>query len=434
MWAPGGVVQTCLPATPEGGITLITSSSSTVPSKAVPSKTAEGLLALPLSDFTQRFAKALPALVRFVLGDALRQHPKWGRLIPYSAEPYGTLPSLGHVCRPDIILTAEGPKICEMDFVASGRGWLLASLPGRSDHLDFLQGFADWYASMGVDRACYATGTVTECRSETQFFAQSMRENLDFDITAVNIDAEPVAQSALIDRLFYRSELAQPLRLGSCRVVTAEPWLDSKMIFAMLHDPLMTDSLTESIGKENLAFLRSACIESYPLKDALSHPQHESLGIRDRSQWVLKATDVEKAWSWGSRSVVLGRTRTQDQWLDYLRGARIDQNLLGRRPILQRFTKSLDFASVWNEATQGRLATSDPTRFGKGSRATSHLPARHPVTGRLGFFFPVSHGDSRTFTPRLGTLCLRQNPLTHMTDDAMSLAFRLSDEAHIVAS
>ncbi|MGW2631253.1 hypothetical protein ACWC2K_18195 [Streptomyces chattanoogensis] len=320
-----------------------------------------------------------------------------------------------------------------MDFVASGRGWLLASLPDRSDQLDFLQGFADWYTSMGAERACYATGTVTECRAETQFFAQRMRENLDLDITAVNIDAEPVARSALVDRLFYRSELAQPLRLGSRRVVTAEPWLDSKMIFAMLHDPSMTDSLTESIGKQNLAFLRSVCIESYPLTDALSHPQRETLGILDRSQWVLKATDVEKDWSWGSRSVVLGRTRTQDQWLDYLRGARIDQNLLGRRPILQRFTKSLDFASVWNEAAQGRLATSDPTRFGKGRHATSHLPAQHPVTGRLGFFFPVSHADGKTFTPRLGTLCLRQNPLTHMTDDAMSLAFRLSDEAHIVA-
>ncbi|ARF58140.1 hypothetical protein [Streptomyces gilvosporeus] len=407
------------------------------PFTAVPLDIEDDLAVLPFAAFSRQFAQALAPLIRFTLGPALRDHPKWGRRMPFDVPRYGSAPSSGHVCRPDILLTAQGPKVCEMDFVPAGRGWLLAALPGESDRLAVVEEFAKWYAALGESRVYYATGTVTQSREETGLFARAMREMLGFDIRAVDIDTDRIGTDGLVDRLFYRSELAQPLTLDRHRVITAEPWLDSKMIFAVLHDREMTALLEESLGRENLSFLRQTCVESYLVEDVRDGVREDIRtadgdsvpGLQDRGEWVMKATEVENYWSWGSRSVVLGRTHTQEQWDAYLRGTSPHQKMLGHRPVLQRFAESLDFAGLWNAAIDGSLKTSDPTALGKSRDLTSRRPAQEPVVGRLGLSFLVSHVTGEVGVSPLGNLCLRQNPLAHMEGDALSMAFRPSPRA-----
>ncbi|MEU9113516.1 hypothetical protein AB0D04_17465 [Streptomyces sp. NPDC048483] len=396
------------------------------PFPAVPLDVKEDLAALPLAEFSQRFAQALAPLIRFALGPTLREHPKWGSRLPYDVAPYGSSPSCGHICRPDIILTPDGPKVCEMDFVPAGRGWLLAALPRKSDRLAVLREFAKWYVSLDSHLVYYATGSVTESKVETDLFAKAMRDMVGFDMRSVNVDADRIDTDGLVDRLFYRSELAQPLTLDHHRVITAEPWLDSKMIFAVVHDRSMTELLEESVGRENLSFLRHTCVESHLVEDVRSPSERGVPGLDDHREWVLKATEVEKYWSWGSRGVVLGKTHTQEQWDEYMRGVSPHQEMLGHRPILQRFMESLDFAGIWNSAIEGSLATSAPERLGRTRDPATGRPAQEAVIGRLGIYFLVSHRAGKVFTSPLGNLCLRQNPLTHMEGDALSMAFRPS--------
>ncbi|ANP52421.1 hypothetical protein J2Z21_008352 [Streptomyces griseochromogenes] len=389
---------------------------------------ADDLVTLPVDGFFQRLAKALPPLIRFTLGPTLREHPKWGRRLPFSVPGYGAFASPGHVCRPDVLLTSQGPRICELDFVPSGRGWVLAGLVSDADRIAFLREFAHWYESMGSTRVYYATGTVTECREEVDLFSGALRDMLGFDITSINIDVDTPAPHGLVDRLFYRSELEHPLRTGGHRVVTAEPWLDSKMIFAVLHDASLTAVLEESIGAENLAFLRKACIESYLFDDVRSALESGALVPGDRSAWVLKATDVEERQCWGSRGVVLGRQRSDREWSALLRGEGPDREALGRWPILQRFERSSDFSALWNAGVEGKVPVAAPERLGKRPSPVTRRPASGRVNGRLGTYFLVSHESDRIFVPPLGPLCLRQHPLTHGTADSVTMSFRARGE------
>jgi len=84
--------------------------------------------AVPLQSFLEQLADALPRLIEAASSPLVREHPVWGSVIPYHVPHYGTGISRGHCIRPDILYTSDGPKVCELDFVPSGRGYLLASL------------------------------------------------------------------------------------------------------------------------------------------------------------------------------------------------------------------------------------------------------------------------------------------------------------------
>lgn len=390
------------------------------------------LATLPLRHFTDRFARVLPGLIRFLRSEELRRHPKWGKFMPFDVAPYGKDASLGHICRPDIILTDQGPRITEIDFVPSGRGWTMMGIPSSGERRLHLEAYRQWYAGMGYGvpnrPVYYATGSTTVCREETDLFAAGMRQ-LGIAVQSVNIDSDQLDAHGLVDRLFYRAELARPLRRGTPRIITAEPWLDSKMVFAVVHDTTMTNVLTKYVGADGLAFLREVLIRTYLLEDIVRR-RGEALTrlIENRSNYVLKSTEVEEPWSWGARSVVIGSRMGRNNWEVAVRFAAGNppRKELGRHPIVQPFCQSKDFGALWNGVVNGQLATPDPVRFGKPVDSATTRPAKSPVYARVGIYFLVNNRAGRVHVPPHGVLTLRQDPLAHGASDAIITAFKIA--------
>jgi hypothetical protein len=165
----------------------------------------DGQLTADLGSFVTRLAGALAPFVAYLASPGFRGHPRWRGLMPFDVPSYGVTGSLGHCVRPDVIPTKDGPRICELDFVPSGRGFVLEGLASTGDREQFLRAFMDWYESMGHRHVAYATATRTVCLPETRRFAELMRQVTQLDVRAVNIDRDQVDPRALIDRLFYRS-------------------------------------------------------------------------------------------------------------------------------------------------------------------------------------------------------------------------------------
>lgn len=396
-----------------------------------------GVPCFNLREFATVLARILPKLIACLKSDQLRQHPVWGQLLPFDVPAYGTERSLGHIVRPDMILTAEGPKVCEFDFVPSGRGWVLASMPTKEQRERFLQPFADWYHGMGVDRICYATGTTTTCWEETVLFSRALSAFDGVDMVAVNVDRDPIGNRA-VDRLFYRSEVQNHSRVDGHTTFTSEPYLDSKMVFALIHDLNSDALLLQFLTPEELQWLRLVCPESTVASDLRQQNPDLWHALRrvwrsgnkdpapERLQWVLKNTDVESNACWGSRGVVMGCKYGAGVFSDALEGTSPKHKWLGRHPMLQRFVPSLDFAPVWNAAVTGQVRCSPQEQLGKQVSGVTREQARKPVYARVGVYFLVDDVCSRVHVPPYGILTLRQDELAHGASDALMTAFEVA--------
>ncbi len=131
---------------------------------------------VPLADFNSKLADVLPKLIEFIVSSNLKNHPVWKDVVPYDVLSYGDGQSLGHCIRPDIVLGRNNkPYICELDFVPSGRGYLLASL-NEEDQMKVLEVFSAWYRQMGMKNILYATASTTICSDETRLFSESLKK------------------------------------------------------------------------------------------------------------------------------------------------------------------------------------------------------------------------------------------------------------------
>lgn len=387
-----------------------------------------GVFQLHMGSFVTGMLSALLPLVNYVNGN-LRNHPEWGELMPYHIQPFNGA-SPGHIVRFDILMTGgKKPQfvVNELDFIPSGRGFLIDSLdPGGQATV--LRTFAEWYESMGYREVRYATGSVTVCDEESHFFSERLRQHSGLDIHAINIDEDSVPTGALVDRLFYRSELVNPLP-GGLQIATAEPWLDSKMLFAVIHDPSMTETLMKNIGPGNLQFLRSTLAETYLIERIAEKPfsNIDLIGqmANQRKDWVLKPTEVEGDTNWGSRGVVIGSKVSQHHWLQTLSDPSNSKKPLGNHPIIQRMAHSRDFTGHWNTVVEGDAKTASPERFGKPVNETTKQPASKQVHARLGVYMMLDNTNSETFVVPYGMINLRQDPLVHGASDSLFSGFKI---------
>lgn len=399
-------------------------------------RNSDGLPVLNLSDFVSRFAEVLPKLLDCMAGSELRAHPVWQRWLPYDAEPYGVGRSLGHCVRPNVILTPEGPKICEIDCVPSGRGYGLSAIPDRERRHEYLGAFARWYQAMDAQRVVYATAATTVCFEESDAFATALREECGVDIRAVNIDETPL-DGELIDRLCYRVEMADPRRLVGKEVVTKEPHLDSKLVAAVIHDrtPAMEEILLSYLTLDELDFLREVFPPTYllpllranpaPLAQMVENAKVDGKVVPRRYGWVIKNGDVETAACWGSRGVIMGRKYGERAFRDaVVQGVNPNHKDMGARPVLQRFVPSLDFKPVWDAMVAGELTVGN--RMGRDAHPITRQTAERHVTARVGFFCLVANTTSQVFVPPVGVLTLRQDELAHGSSDALFGAFEIA--------
>lgn len=396
----------------------------------------DGLPAITLGGFVAQFAAVLPKLLAALKDPALRQHPIYGEWIPYDVLPYGNGESLGHCIRPDIILTADGPRVCEMDFVPSGRGFCLSAVPDQVRVGAYLDSFGAWYGAMETTHVAYATATTTTCWKESLTFSDALRQHSGIDISAVNIDETPT-NGAVIDRLFYASEMRTPQRLADKRVLTAEPHLDSKMVMALVHDPSVHSHWLRHMSAEDLAFLRQAFPVTFFLPLVRRYLPHlleqwcanERKGkdvVSGRNDWVVKNADVESDECWGSRGVIMGRKYGEAVFRRaVLEGVNPNHKVMGDRPVLQRFSQSVDFAPIWNALASGELSVGG--RMGLSvERGVTSQPARKAVAARVGFYCLVANTTGEVFVPPCGVLTLRQDDLVHGASDANYTAFEIA--------
>lgn len=390
-----------------------------------------GLPGLALASFVNQLCVALPRLLDLLRSPELRAHPRWGKQFPFEVAAYGSGQSLGHCIRPDIILTPAGPRICELDFVPSGRGFTLSALSGERRQR-YLETFAHWYWEMDAGEVAYATGSTTTVWDETVYFTNALRADSGLQISAVNIDETPT-NGALVDRMFYRSELRHPELLAGKRVITAEPHLDSKMVFALIHDQESTPLLLQYLGRETLALLRTA----FPATYVLEEMRHDNSGllqsvlarpasgeVAPRGDWALKNADVETDSCWGCRGVILGRKYGAEIFRQaVVEGVSPTRKELGSRPVLQRFEPSVDFAPIWDAIVAGQVGDTD--RMGKGESPIVRAPARKQVYARVGIYFLVSNVTKTVHVPPCGVLTLRQDELAHGATDALYTAFEI---------
>jgi len=376
-----------------------------------------------LREFLMSISKALPKLIRFIGSDVVRAHPLWGRVIPFHVPSYGSYPSSGHSVRPDILITKDGPKFTELDFVASGMGGIPSAL-GTEQAAQFVDVVESWLRAMDTEHIRFATGSTTTADSECAAIAQLLRKR-GWDAQAINIDSFTEAHhpKTLISRMFYSAEMKMPesmRHLPGRRVVTAEPWLDSKAVFALVHDPLMTGSLERALGANNLAFLRSAMPETWLIRN-LDHEQMATI-LDAQQQYVIKATDVETSTCWGSRAVIPGIQCSRARFAQALRGT----CELGRWPIVQKFHQSLDFRETWNRMVDGEFSDHYPLISERDPKIWE--PVSEYVGAKFGvFFLVVNHPDKDicTFAPFADTALRKNSAILFFAQDAKPAVFQV---------
>lgn len=411
---------------------------------ALCAETSNTTSSLPLPQVAVRavvagLSRVLPKLILFLQSQPVRDHTTWGKLIPYDISNHGGgKRSIGHCVGIDLIVSREGVFVSEFDFAPSGRGFMLASLPPHGVEAT-LRTFADWYKSMRLPEHpdtelayYYATATRTSCWEETSYFCRHLREH-GVTIDPVNMDelsekGEPLTR--IVDRLFYTSELVSEKNTPKCRMITKEPFLDSKMIAALIHDSYMTMTLTEALGEQDLSFLRRVVPETYALDIVRArYPDMLTRVATDtnRYDWLIKNTDVETDDSWGSRGVVFGGNYTKAQFTAaLLEGVSPKNKNIGRHPVLQRFHRSTDFMQTWNDVVEGNLHAPDQSVFGRAVDPEAvGTAAKKPVHGRLRPYILIDQVNARTFTPPYAVGTLRQDVLSHGASDALFVAFEI---------
>lgn len=381
---------------------------------------------LELAADMRRLGVALPKLFAALHSDDVRRHPVWSNLIPYAVPAYGEGPSLGHCVRPDIVVTEHGPRISEFDFVPSGRGFALDALGDSSLQRAFLEPFAAWYADMGANKVLYGTASHTTCWEESQLFSQRLAEEFGVDIRAVNLDMTD-RFDGVIDRLSYRSEMEtsheRRLRLAGAQVITAEPYLDSKMIFALVHATDMEQILLGHMSVDDLAALREMMPETYAVETASEELLEQVVNNKD--DWVVKSTDIEVDCCWGSRGTIIGSKYTKTKFGKVVYGGEAPGNKdLGKHPVVQRLAESIDFAQTWNLVAHGAQRSADPAHFGKAEMETIN-DARKKVYARVGVYLLVSNVSGTVFMPPFAINTLRQDILVHGSSDSLITVARV---------
>lgn len=396
--------------------------------KTLHTKTAE----LEILDFSKKLGQHLSQLLIWLKSDKcfLKKDPVWKDLIPFHKENYGNSASIGHCIRPDIIKTEAGFKVCELDFSPSGRGYISRYLEEKPEEQKlFLSAFADWYKKMGAQKFLYATATITVCEKEAAYFCSSLKKYFDINIVSGNID-HAIPRNRVIDRLFYRSELCNEEKLfRNNSVITSEPYLDSKAIFALFHTPEISQKIRRSLGDNSFIFLKSVFPETHLLENPLMNGKIIESIIHEtnlRNQWLIKSGDVEENNTWGSRSVVVGKRTSAKEFIKILTrkdsstGNGRSKKIIHNFPLLQSFEPTVGMEKYWNDCAHGTHAFS--------SEQDAITPTERGVYGRIGVYLLInSNNPKEVIIPRYGCMTLRHNePLAHGSRDAVFVPFKIT--------
>lgn len=364
------------------------------------------------------------------------------------------------VIRPDVIPTANGMVITELDSVPGGigltacmaRAYADLDTPSNqpsavSDHLSQLiggrdgmvQGFAAMLRTQqGARSGCVAIVLSEEAkdyRPEMTWLAAQLRESglevycvdpRDVRFTeeglflTTDLGERPIALVYRFYELFDlknipKAELVMYSAKKGCVTVTPpyKPALEEKLAFALLHHPVLKSFWLRELGEATFANLstlmpRTWLLDPRPLPPIATIPGL-ALGGRPVTDWreLASATQKERRYvikpsgfselAWGSRGVSVGHDLPQTEWAAAIENALI--SFPATPYILQEFHKGQVFELTYLD-----------------SRANEVVPMYGRV--RLSPYYFVS-GERAELAGILATICSPDKKVIHGMKDAI---------------
>lgn len=409
-------------------------------------------------DLLERLGPALAAFYSAVNDLHLRTGPDWVReyldigksedLVRHARMKYQKR-ALPRVIRPDILLTDDGPVITELDSVPGGIGHLdcLSAAYGDAGFQlvgstrGMRNGFADMLrdASGASDPVCaiVVSDESVDYLPEMTYLAGELRaaglraytvRPREVTFTEDGLVIQPEDERLRVDVVYRffelfdllnipKSELLSYAARHKITIVTPpyKPFLEEKMLLALLHSEALEQQWRESLGNETYEMLARTIAPTYILDPRPVPPHAEISGFRWRGKpirdWraVAEGTQKERRLvikpsgfsplAWGSRGVRVGHDMSQEEWA----GA-VDEALEGfeQTPyVLQPFREASLFGVKYYDEMGGTM---------REMQARVRLCPYYFVTGERAELAGV-----------LATACPKDKKLIHgMVDSVMS--------------
>ena len=270
------------------------------------------------------------------------------------------------VIRPDILITEQGLVITELDSVPGGVGQLDCLSAAYEDAgfelVGSPRGMRDGFASImreasGVpDPVCaiVVSDESIDYLPEMAYLACELRaigltaytvRPKDLTFTEDGLFIDPEGQARRVDVVYRFFELFDLLNIPKSELICYaakkrlaavtppyKPFLEEKLLLALLHHEALKDHWTASLGEENYALLRRTVAPTYILDSSPVPPHAEICGftwrgkpirdwrrIKDGTQkerrLVIKPSGFSPL-AWGSRGVKVGHDMSQEDWAD----------------------------------------------------------------------------------------------------------------------
>ena len=403
------------------------------------------------------------ALNKLYLESLKGSQPKWvheyldqGK--PDSLLDYGRMKrfrdGLPDVIRPDVIPTEKGMVITELDSIPGGIGstGVLSQAYAvlGSDIVGGANGMLEGFSSMLNARLEDSFGCVAivlsdeaeDYRAEMEWVAASLQEmgmevycvhprDMKFTEESLFIVTPSGEKSVALLYRFYelfdlknipKFELVM-YSIKKCRTTVTppyKPWLEEKLAFAFLHQPMLRSFWEKSLGLDTLEILHSLLPSTWIL-DPRPIPPHtvipnlllEGSAVSDwrqldratqrQRQFVIKPSRFSEL-AWGSRGVVVRHDVPHEEWAIALdRGL---QAFEATPHILQDFHKGRQYGMTYLEKQTGKVVS----MTGRARLSPYYFVAGNEV--RLGGI--------------LATVCPKDKKVIHGMRDAIMTACAIS--------
>lgn len=272
--------------------------------------------------------------------------------------------ALPRVIRPDILLTPDGPIITELDSVPGGIGHL-DCLSAAYEQAGFQlvgspRGMRDGFANMIRDTAgsddpicaIVVSEESSDYLPEMTYLASELRASglrahvvrpREVSFAEDGLTIEPHGERLRVDVVYRFFELFDLANISKSellaysakhRIVTVtppyKPFLEEKLLLAMLHHEALEDSWRGSIGGAGFDLLKRTVAPTWVLDSRPVPPHAQVSGFRWRGKplrdWraIGEGTQKERRLvikpsgfsplAWGSRGVKVGHDMSQEDW------------------------------------------------------------------------------------------------------------------------
>lgn len=382
--------------------------------------------------------EAFLSLIEALHEPEVRNHPLWGKAIPFVTDSMGEGLSSRYCVRPDIVVTEKDGhvdfKIVEFNIFPAGRGIVLTGL-NDEEKFDFLQPFAAWYNEI-PGPICYAVGTDQMWARDAELFSHELKRFTGVNVPAINIDT--CSPEWGVDRLFqpFQCKRKHTFYTGVNDVFPREGWLDAKTIMALIHqDESVGSSPLRKLSTDHLQLLRAVVPETKLLDSKFIEELHRRIDSSAPStkkeararllngeldSWMVKNGDVDTPRTFGARGVDSLGSLTKTALTKAAEGAgSSDHARYGRFPIVQRLAHSTCFREVRREALNGGRLLKPETVL---DFTPSYPEASSPALGRLGPFLLLSpRGQKRVRVTPYAALCIGPSRIVHGAKDCVAV-------------